>query len=45
MGFRDGRLPTECMWKMTFIIPKGSGYFRGIRIVDVLWKTLLGVIN
>ena len=45
MAFIDGRLPTECMWKMKFIIPKGSGDFRGIRIVDVLWNTLLGVIT
>ena len=45
MAFRDGRLPKECMWKMAFIIPKESGELRGTRIVDVLWKTLLGVIN
>ena len=45
MAFRDGRLPKECMWKMEFIIPKGDGEFRGISITEVLWKTLLGVIN
>ena len=30
---------------MEFLIPKGSGEFIGIRLVEVLWKTLLGVIN
>ena len=45
MAFRDGRLPKECMWKMEFIIPKGDGEFRWIRLVGVLWKSFPGMTN
>ena len=43
--FREGRLPTECMWQTVVIITKGNREFRGIELVEVLCKVLLGVIN
>ena len=33
------------MWNMVVLIPKGNGGFRGIGIVEVLWKVLLGMVN
>ena len=43
--FRYGRLPVECTWQTVVLIPKGNGEFRGIGLVEFLWKLLLGVIN
>ena len=43
--FWDGRLPVECNWKMVLLIPKRNGKFKGIGLVDVLWKVLSGSIN
>ena len=43
--FWYGRLPTECTCQTTVLVPKGNGYFRGVGIVKVLWKALLGAIN
>ena len=45
IDFRDGRLPTECTWQKVVLITKSNGEFRGIVIVEVLWKSLLGLIN
>ena len=39
------RLPTECTWQTVVIIPKGGGDFRGIRLIELLWKSLSGVIH
>ena len=30
---------------MVFLLTKANGDFRGIGIIEVLWKTVLGVIN
>ena len=35
----------ECTWKTVVLIPKRNGNFRGIGLVEVLWKTMLVVIN
>ena len=35
----------ECEWQTVFIIQKGNGDFRGIRLVEVLWKTVTGIPN
>ena len=43
--FRDVRIPTEFTWKPMVLIPKGNGEFWGIRIVEVLCKELLVLIN
>ena len=38
-------MTVEFTWQMVVIIPNGSGDFRGIFMVEVLWKTITGVIN
>jgi hypothetical protein len=37
-AFRDGTLPTEMVWQTIVLISKGSGGFRGVGLVEVLWK-------
>ena len=39
------RLPTELTWKVVVLITQGNGEFRGIGLIELLWKALLGVIN
>ena len=36
--FRDGNLAEEATWQTVVLIPKGTGEFRGIRLVEVIWK-------
>ena len=44
--FRDITLDEESTWKMVVLIPKGNGRdFRGIGLVEVLWKTTMGLLN
>ena len=33
------------MWKTVVLIPKGKGDFRGIGLVEVLWKTITSLLN
>ena len=34
-----------CTWQTVVLIPNGNGEFRGIGIVEVLWKAFSGVTN
>ena len=43
--FRDGTLADECTWQTVFLIPKGRRDFRGIGLVEVLWKALASLLN
>ena len=43
--FQDGLLPAECTCQTVVLLPKGNGDFRGIGLVEVLWKAVSGVIN
>ena len=45
-AFRDGTLAEECTWQVVVLIPKGkSGNFRGIGLVEVIWKTMSSLLN
>ena len=44
-AFREGDLAEECAWKTVVPIPKGNGNFRGIGLVEILWKTVTGILN
>ena len=35
----------ECVWKMAVLLPKENIEFQGIGIVEVIWKSVLGVVN
>ena len=43
--FREVRLPEECTCNTVVITTKVNGEFRGIGLVEVLWKSLLRVVN
>ena len=43
--FRDGTLAEECTWQTVVFIPKGKGDFRGIGLVEVLWKAVAIIFN
>ena len=43
--FRDRTVLEEIAWDMMVIPPKGKGGYRGIGIVEVLWKVCSVVVN
>ena len=46
VALRGGELIESCAWKMLMKIPKGGGTnFRGIGLVEVMWKAISGFIN
>ena len=38
-AFRNCILSMECTWETVVVLPKLNGDFRGIGIMDVIWKT------
>ena len=45
-AFRGGELTAPCDWQMVVIIPNGGvTNFRGIVLVEVLWKAISNIIN
>ena len=45
-AFREGELTALCAWQTVVMILKGGGTdFRGIGLVEVLWKAISGIIN
>ena len=45
-AFRGGELTAQCAWKVVVITPKGGGTdFRGIVLVEIMWKAISGIIN
>ena len=45
MAFREGRLAEEAMWQVVVLIPKGGKDYRGIVLVEVMWKVVAVVLN
>ena len=43
--FRDGNLAEEATWQTVVLIPKGKGEFRGIGLVEVIWKLLTLILH
>ena len=43
--FRDRMVPDEITWLMMVLLPKRKGEYRGIGIVEVLWKVCSVVVN
>ena len=33
------------MWHTVVLIPKGKGYYRGIGLVEVMWKVVVAILN
>ena len=45
LEFRNGVLPEEASWQEVVLIPKGGGYYRGIDLVEVIWKAVAVILN
>ena len=43
--FGEGLLAEEAMWQAVVLIPKGKGDYRGIGIVDMMWKVVAAILN
>ena len=44
-AFWEGELAKEAMWQAVVLIPKGKMDYRGIGIVEVLWKVVAAILN
>ena len=44
-AFREGRLAEEATWQAMVMVPKGKGEFRGIGLVEVIWKLLSLILH
>ena len=38
--FREGNLAEETMWQAVVLIPKGKKDYRGIGLMEVMWKAV-----
>ena len=43
--FRDGDLAEEATWQALVLIPKGKKDYRGISLVEVMWKLVAAILN
>ena len=43
--FRDGDLAKEATWQAVVLIPKGKKEYRGIGLVEVMWKVVAAILN
>jgi hypothetical protein len=43
--WEEGRIPTQLGWVVTVLIPKGGGGYRGISLLEPIWKVIKRVID
>ena len=44
-AFREGKLADEAMWQVVVLIPRGKKDYRGIGLVEVMWKVVAAILN
>ena len=44
-AFREGKLAEEATWQAVVLIPKGKTDYRGIGLVEVIWKVVAAILN
>ena len=44
-AFREGELAEESIWQAEVLIPKGEKDYRGINLVEVMWKVVAVILN
>ena len=44
-AFWEGKLAEEAMWQAVVLIPKGKTDYRGIGLVEVMWKVVAVILN
>ena len=45
VAFREGYISEALMWTTMVLIPKGKGEYRGIGLVDTIWKVCTSIVN
>ena len=43
LAFREGKLAEEATWQAVVLIPKGKTDYRGIGLVEVMWKVAVKI--
>ena len=44
-SLREGKLAEEATWQVVVLIPKGEKDYRGIGLVEVMWKVVAAILN
>ena len=44
-AFREGELTEEAAWQGVVLFSKGGGDYRGIGIVEMMWKAVTVILN
>ena len=45
VAFWEGKIPEALMWTTMVLIPKGKGEYRGIWLVETIWKVCTSIVN
>ena len=45
VAFRERYIPDALMWKTMVLIPKGKREYRGIGLVETIWKVCTSIVN
>ena len=45
IAFRNGGIPDEAAWKEVVLIPKRGEEYRGISLIEVVWKAVAVILN
>ena len=45
LSFWEGKLAKEATWQAVVLIPKGKKDYRGIDLVEVMWKVVAAILN
>ena len=45
LSFWEGNLVEEATWQAVVLIPKGKKDYRGIGLVEVMWKVVAAILN
>ena len=45
IAFQEGMLAEDSMWQAVVLITKGEKDYRGIGLVEVMWKVVAGILN
>ena len=45
VAFKEGYIMEALMWTTMVLIPKGKGDYRGIVLVETIWKVCTSIVN
>ena len=44
-AFREGEMAEEATWQTVVLIPKGRKEYRGIGLLEVMWKVMAAILH